>query len=292
MHDSGIPSARDLQNLPRFGSGPLRGWTAVMDAVPIPVFFFLTLVLGFTSVELGRWIGKRRPPDGGEPEAPVGAAVAATLGLLAFTLGLTFSMAASRFDARKQLVVADANAIGTTYLRTSLLPEPQASRFRQILRDYTDMRVDAALHAEDFQKALAGSEALQSQLWRETADYAAKNPNAVTALFVDAVNHMIDVHGLRLAAVRSRTPGAIWAFLFLTAAVGLLSIGYHAGLSGARRSVAATALVLAFSGIIMLIGDLDRPDRGFLVISQQPMIDLQASMHGASPAPAAPSETR
>ena len=73
---------------------------------------------------------------------------------------------------------------------------------------------------------------------------------------------MIDTHGLRLAAIRNRIPPAIWIFLFLTAGVGMLSIGYQAGLSGSRRSVAATALVVAFSGVIMLIADLDRPAAG------------------------------
>ncbi len=98
----------------------------------------------------------------------------------------------------------------------------------------------------------------------------------MTALFIASLNEMIDTHGLRLAAIRHRIQPGIWAFLFLTAGISMLSIGYQAGLSGSRRSVAAIALVVAFSGVIMLIADLDRPQRGFLRVNQQAMIDLQA----------------
>jgi hypothetical protein len=251
---------------------------SAMDQIPIPALFLVTLLLAFAAVELGRWFGGRRQHQQAEPEAPVGAAVAATLGLLAFILAFTFGMAASRFDARKQMVVQDANTIGTTYLRTSLIPDPPASKLRALLREYTDVRTDAGLHPEHFYAALARLEELQRVIWSEAAAAGTQHPNVMTGLFITSLNEMIDTHGLRLAAIRNRIPTAIWVFLFLTAGVGMLSIGYQAGLSGSRRSVAATALVLAFSGVIMLIADLDRPEKGFLRISQQPMIELQTSM--------------
>ena len=99
---------------------------------------------------------------------------------------------------------------------------------------------------------------------------------------------MIDMHGTRLAAVRNRIPMPVWIFVFLTAAVGMMSIGYQAGLSGSRRSLATLAMVVAFSGVIMLIADLDRPQHGFLRVSQQPMIDLQRSMQAEPTGPTAP----
>jgi hypothetical protein len=255
-----------------------------LDRIPILVLFLLTLLLGFVAVEAGRWFGGRRRHQQAEPEAPVGAAVGATLGLLAFILAFTFGMAASRFDVRKQMVVEDANAIGTTYLRVSFMPEPPASKLRLLLREYTDTRVDAGLHPERFPAALARSEELQRMIWSEASAAVTQHPNVLTALFMDALNNMIDTHGLRLAAIRNRIPLAIWFFLFVTAGVGMLSIGYHAGLSGSRRSVAATALVVAFSGVIMLIADLDRPEKGFLRINQQAMIDLQKSIQTELPA--------
>jgi hypothetical protein len=255
-----------------------------MDAIPIPLLFLLTLLLAFAAVELGRWFGMRRQPHQAEPEGPVSAAVGATLGLLAFILAFTFGMAASRFDTRRQMVVEDANVIGTTYLRTSLIPDPPASKLRSLLREYTDVRTDAGVHPEDFPAALARSEELQRMMWSEASAVGTQQPNPMTALFVASLNEMIDTHGLRLAAIRHRIQPAIWTFLFLTAGIGMLSIGYQAGLSGSRRSVAAIALVVAFSGVIMLIADLDRPERGFLRVNQQAMIDLQASMKADMPA--------
>src|SRR5262245_48712675 len=99
-----------------------------VDLLPIPVLFPLHILLALVAVEAGRWLGKRARSGGTEPEGPVSASVTATLGLLAFVLAFTFAMAASRFDTRRQMVIEDANAIGTLYLRTSLLAEPGASQ--------------------------------------------------------------------------------------------------------------------------------------------------------------------
>ncbi len=135
----------------------------------------MTLLLAFAAVELGRWFGRRRQHQQAEPEGPVGAAVGATLGLLAFILAFTFGMAASRFDARRQMVVEDANTIGTTYLRTSLMPDPPASKLRSMLREYTDIRTDAGIHAEHFPAALARSEELQRMMWSEASAAATQH---------------------------------------------------------------------------------------------------------------------
>lgn len=264
-----------------------------IDLLPIPALFFLTALLALASAEVGRWLGQRRKLAGAETEAPVGAAVGGVLALLAFTLAFTFSMAASRFDTRKQLVVDEANAIGTTYLRTSLLPQPAASKLRQLLREYQGVRLDAGLHPEHFAAALTRSGELHSAMWNEASAVAVQQPNLITTgLFIQALNQMIDLHGTRIAALRNRIPETIWVFLFVTASVGMMSIGYHAGINGSRRSVAALALVVAFSGVIMLIADLDRTQKGFLRISQQAMIELQQSMQagptGATASPAPP----
>lgn len=254
--------------------------TTIFDLVPIPALFPLAIVLALVAIEVGLWIGKRRQASGGEPEGPVGASVGATLGLLAFTLGFTFAMAADRFDTRKKMVVEDANAIGTTYLRASLLPEPPASEIRRLLREYVDLRLDAASHPGGAAAAIERSEQLQGEIWSATrALIARQQPDLGSSIpFIYALNEMIDVHSTRLASVRNRIPGTIWFFLFLTAALGMMSMGYQSGLAGSRRSVASVSLAVAFSGVIMLIADLDRPQEGFVRVSQQAMADLQRSM--------------
>ena len=258
----------------------------ILDALPITALFVITALLALGAVELGRWTGLRRKQSGAEAEGPVGASVGATLGLLAFVLAFTFGMAAQRFDLRRQMVVEDANAVGTTYLRTSLLPEPSASAMRQQLREYVDIRLDLAANPERIDQALARSEQLQNELWTRAAAIAIEQPTSTSIpLFIQALNEMIDVHSSRLAAVRSRIPTTIWAFMFVTTAVGMLAIGYQSGLSGTRRSAAMGALAVAFAAIIMLIADLDRSQEGFLRTNQQSLLDLQRSMRVHTTAP-------
>jgi hypothetical protein len=112
-----------------------------------------------------------------------------------------------------------------------------------------------------------------------------KNPNSiVVGLFVQSLNQMIDLHAARLqAGLRSRIPGAIWLGLFAVASLSLATMGYHAGLSGTRRSLAILAVAVTFSVVIELIADLDRPLEGVLRISQQALLDVQRSMNPPSP---------
>src|SRR5215203_1342243 len=129
--------------------------SSVLDSVPIPVLFPLTIVLALLAIEAGRWLGQRRRESGSEPESSIGASVGATLGLLAFVLAFTFGMAADRASTRRELVVEDANAIGTTYLRTFLLPDPPASEIREQLREYVTSRLEPAANPASLPRALA-----------------------------------------------------------------------------------------------------------------------------------------
>ncbi|HEY5807927.1 MAG TPA: hypothetical protein VIT67_08155, partial [Povalibacter sp.] len=192
-----------------------------MDQLPIPALFLVVVALCLAAVAAGSWLGRRVKARGAEPEGPVGASVGATLGLLAFMLAFTFSMAASRFDVRKQMVVADANAIGTTYLRASLLPDPTASQVRAYLREYVDIRLAAVTHGDAINTVIARSEQLQGEVWKRAIVTANAQPTLTTTpLFIQTLNEMIDVHGVRLAAIRNRIPAAIWVALFVTTAIG------------------------------------------------------------------------
>jgi len=239
----------------------------------------LTVLLTLASVEAGFWLGRWRLKGDHELDTTANAIVGTTLGLLAFTLAFTFSMAASRYDNRKQLVVEEANAIGTTYLRAMMLPAPQANEVRKLLRAYVDTRLEAALTPGQLSPAVVRSEQLHTQLWQEAVAVAsAQSDSVINGLFIASLNDVIDLHSKRLAGWRNSIPATIWVFLFLTAALGMASMGYHAGLSGSRRTMAVIFLTLAFSGALTLIADLDRPREGFLVVSQQAMLDLKASM--------------
>jgi hypothetical protein len=248
---------------------------ALVDGIPLWALSLLTVVLTLACFEVGYRFRRRRRPEG---EAALGTLVGAGMGLLAFFLAFTFGLAASRFDDRRQLVLAEANAIGTAYLRAGLVPEPQSSEIRKLLRDYTDIRIEAVLRKE-LGTALARSEELHSRLWTAATALARTDPHSIVAgLLIESLNEVIDLHQMRVtAALRSRIPPRIWDTLYALTVFAMLAMGYHAGQSG-ERSPAVALLALAFSAVILVIADLDRPQEGSLQVSQQPLIDTRESM--------------
>jgi hypothetical protein len=255
-----------------------------IDALPLWALFISILLVVLLSVEFGYRLGKyRRSRREEEKEAPLGTMVGATLGLLAFFLAFTFGLAATRFDTRRQLLLDEANAIGTTYLRAGMLPEG-GQQVRDLLREYVAARLEAVQPGK-LAEGIRRSEEVQQQVWMEAETVGQKNPNSiVVGLFIQSLNQMIDLHAARMqVTLRSRIPGAIWLGLFAVAALSLATMGYHAGLSGTRRSLAILAVAITFSVVIELIADLDRPQEGVLRVSQQALLDVQRSMSAPTP---------
>ncbi len=253
-----------------------------LDYIPLwallPAICAVTMLAVEGGYRLGQW---RHTRVAEEKETPVGAMIASILGLLAFLLAFTFGLAANRFDARRQAVLDEANAIGTTYLRARLLPEPHGTESARLLREYVDVRV-RAVQQQEVAEGIAQSEELQELLWREAVQ-ASRNKDGnpiMTSLFIQSLNEVIDSHARRMqVGLRSRVPLTIWAGLFALAVLGMVGMGYHAGLSATRRSPAMLGLAVAFTGVLYLIADLDRSIEGTITVSQQAMIDLQKSMH-------------
>ncbi len=256
-------------------SGPL-------DFMPLWLLFAGTLVLTLLSAGLGFWLGGRKRRHSEEAlKAPLGETVAAMLGLLALLLAFTFSLAASRFDARRGLVVEEANAIGTTWLRAGFLPEPERTDIRKLLGEYLEVRL-SAVQSRQISLEMARSEELQTRLWAETLELGRKEPGSImVGLFVNSLNEVIDLHAKRvMVGLRSRIQATIWAALYFVTLLAVGTMGYHAGLSGARRVFAILSPVLAFSVVLLLIADLDRPQAGLFKTSQQALADLRNLMKG------------
>jgi hypothetical protein len=255
-------------------------YTTLLDTLPLWGLFFVIVLLVLTAIEGGYRLGTYRlRRSNREKDAPVGAMVGATLGLLAFMLAFTFGMAASRFDTRKQLVLDEANAIGTTYLRTAMLPE-ERDDIRALLRSYVDARLEA-VRSDRVAEAILRSEEIQGQVWSAATRVGLQHPDSiVVGLFVQSLNELIDIHAKRVTAgLRNRIPGAIWLALLTIATLSLGAMGYHIGLVGTTRSLAIIVVAVSFSAVIALIADLDRPQEGTLTVSQQALIDLQQSMN-------------
>ena len=259
-----------------------------LDYLPLWVLFLAACALTGLALEIGYRVGTwRHARVAEEKESPVGAMVGSILGLLAFLLAFTFSMAASRFDERRHMVLEEANAIGTTYLRTRLLPEPHRTEAAKLLREYVDVRLPDFRQgdvAETVAQVIKRSDELHEQLWSHAVAAAEKKPTPITATFVNALNEMIDLHAKRLlVATRNRIPFIIWIMLIALAILGMASMGYQSGLVATRRSPAMVGMILAFAGVLFLIADLDRGHEGLLTVSQQSMIDLQKSMATGGP---------
>jgi hypothetical protein len=252
--------------------------TAPFDIIPLWGLFVAILLVVLLSAEGGYRVGRYRARQAHEQETPVGEMVGATLGLLAFILAFTFGLAATRFDTRRQLLVDEANAVGTTYLRAGMLPEHR-DEVRMLLRNYVDARLEA-IKPGKLATGLRQSEDIQNRLWALTVTIATKNPNSiVVGLFIQSLNEMIDLHAKRLAlGVRNRIPEAIWAALYGISILSFAAMGYHAGLTGTNRSLAIVAVAFTFTVVIALIADLDRPQEGVLKVSPQALIDLRQSM--------------
>lgn len=256
-----------------------------LDHIPLWALSLLTLAGVLLAAEVGFRLGRRRcRRQEHEKESLVGAAVAATLGLVAFMLAFTFSIAGVRFDARRQAILDEANAIGTTYLRAGMLPDDHCNRVRRLLCEYVDVRLEA-VRAGSLEKALNRSNELHRQLWVEAEAVAKKQPQSIqVGLFVQTLNQMIDMHTTRVVAgLYSRIPLLVWIILYGLTALAMFGVGFHAGLSSSAHSLALPILAIALGAVMFIVADLDRPGEGMLRVGQQVLIDVRATMEQPKP---------
>lgn len=254
----------------------------LIDSVPLWLNFVFTVALILLSIGGGvSYARLRKRRWGKDTEGAVSTGVGASLGLLAFILAFTFGLTASRFDARKTLLLDEVNSIETAFLRTGLLSEPHRSAFREYLRTYVDIRVELTKHPERAEEAIKRAEALQRQIWSQVtalAELELENPSLVS-LFVSSLNQMFDLQTRRVTVVLFyRVPAAMWVVLLSLTVFSMFGMGYLFGMSDRVNWPLVVVLALAFSVVILLIADLDRSGAGkpgIIEISSRPMTDLQ-----------------
>lgn len=205
------------------------------------------------------------------------------LGLLAFMLAFTFGIAASRYDARKELLLRDVNAIMTAWQRSELLPEPHRTESRALLDRYVDLRVEVAQDPSRIPAAVVEAESLQNGLWSHAVALAHADMNSdIGALYAEALNELITVQTTRTTvALQYRIPQPIWYLMIVLTVMCMGGVGYQFGLVGRSSILLNLFLAVAFSAVITLIAQLDRPTEGFLQVNQRPMLDLQRRMDQA-----------
>ncbi len=257
------------------------------EQIPLWLVYLASVAIVVLSIKGGLVLGRmRRKRVDAVQEGPIGAVVGATLGLLAFMLAFTFGLAAARRDAKRDLLLNEVNAIGTTYLRASLIPEPHQSEVRKLLKRYVDIRCEFKGTPAKLRDAIKESKQVQTQLWTHAAalaDANLKNPDIVS-LFVDSLNETIDLQTKRVTVALYHIPEAIWIVLIALSIVSMAIVGYHFALSGRASWLVIVGLALSFSMVIVLIADLDRVTSGWLSIDNQPMIELQSDLNTGQPA--------
>jgi hypothetical protein len=248
-------------------------------SLPIYLIFFIIALLSLVSFELGYRISKRVhfKKDSMETKT-IGQISTGLLGMLAFVLAFTFSMAASQYEKRKQMVLEEANAIGTAYLRADLIDEPYTNELKQLLREYVNTRLDA-IKKENIAKGMVNSIEIHRLLWTQVRTAAKAHPNTNTSLMVQSVNEVIDMHEKRITAgLRDKIPTSIWITLFAISAMAMLTIGIELGFGDSRKLIVIMPMMFAFAALTTLIVELNRPQEGILKVGQESMISLQKSI--------------
>jgi hypothetical protein len=243
---------------------------------------WLVFVLCVLTMALAVWIGallSRRRPVPAEAREDFGIVLAATLTLLGLVIGFSFSMALSRYDLRKNYEEAEANAIGTEYLRAELLPAADATRIRTLLARYLDQRIlfYSTRDEEELRRINGQTAILQTELWAAVRAPALAQPTPVAALAVAGMNDVLNSQGYTQAGWSNRIPAGAWSLMAAIAFCSNVLLGL-----GARDARAESLLLFVLPLVVaiafFLIADIDTPRRGIIRVVPQNLLTLSESL--------------
>jgi hypothetical protein len=244
----------------------------------------LVFVLSFFSLTLSAWIGssisKRWQKLTDDVRADFGVIEAATLTLLSLLIGFSFSMAVDRYNQRKNYEEAEANAIGTEYLRLGLLPAAEVPGGRALLLNYLDQRVLFYTSRDEPQirQINAHTAKLQDELWSAVQAAAIAQPTPVVALAVAGMNDVLNSQGYTQAAWWNRIPLSAWGLMVVIAIFCNVLIGYSAR-TPKTEHILILILPLIVSFAFFLIADIESPRGGLIRVHPQNLLSLSQSLH-------------
>jgi len=247
----------------------------------------MVLVLA-ASGEIGYRLGCRGQDSNESYRSLMTGTGGAMLGLLGLLLGFSLSMAVDRWDVRHDVVINEANAIGTVWLRAGLLDDPLRSDLRNALHQYTDVRIALGRsrgNPEAQLSARVNSESLHASIWSvvERASQPGRSNNADLSSMIDAANGLIDIHEVRLASIGNYLPAPLFLVLLT---VGAVAMGFLAWAFGAANQGGRTAIVLLgllIGVVLLLIMDVNRPQRGRIKIGFKSLERVMETMEAPSP---------
>jgi hypothetical protein len=248
------------------------GWWGAL--VALVACLVVSAELGF---QLGRRVARGRPERSGA--AQVSAVLGGLLGLLGLLLGFSFGIVESRYSARKALVLNEANAIGTSYLRAGLLPDERGLEIRSLLREYVTLRLSPTTPAA-LEQAISRSGRIHGDLWREAELAGKAQPESkVVGLFIESLNELIDLHTSRVSVgLHQRLPVAIFGVLLTVSLLSIFILGYASGLLSLREPVTMAAFILSIASVIVMIRELDTPGASMFRIDHWAMEDVERTI--------------
>ncbi len=252
-----------------------------MFDVPYMVFLVSFVVL-WSAAYLGDLAHKKFRVLKGDEREDFGEVLAASLTLLGLLIGFSFSMALARYDQRKGYEEAEANAIGTEYVRADLLPAPDAAKLRGLLKEYLDQRIlfYETRDKDPLSQINAQTANLQADLWSVAKNAANAQPTPVLALAVAGMNDVLNAQGYTQAGWWNRIPAAAWVLMGAVAVCCNWLLGFHARRAGALLFLFSPLLIsIAF----FLISDIDSPRGGIIRVLPRNLVSV--AQMWAPPAP-------
>lgn len=245
-----------------------------------PLFIFVAVfaTLWLASV-LGAWLHRRNRNAEHQQHEDLGVILGATLTLLALIIGFSVSMASTRYDQRKNLEEAEANAIGTEMLRADLLAPADAANVHTLLGAYLDQRMLFYTNQDDIRQAQIDqtTSRLQIDLWAAVRGPATAQPTPVTALVLSGMNDVINSQGYAQAAFWNRIPHAVWWLMASIALCSNVLFGFRSRDGKAARKL-SLVLPLVVSIAFLLIADIDAPRHGLIHVGPQNLENLAKSV--------------
>jgi hypothetical protein len=241
----------------------------------------LGLIVGVVAAhEIGFWLGSTTHSKDEPFDRQVGLVRTSTAALVAFLIGFAFSGAASRFIDRQDIIVKEANALGTAYLRADTIAEPQRSELKAAIKEYTADRVILLSREgrDQIEALLAKVSGLHERMWKSAIE-ATQGNAPLMAVVLPPINEVIDLHAMHLAMARRHLPVPIMAMLLGTAAIGVGMIGFGNGRVGRRFSVLDAVYGIALAAALWMTIDLDYPGIGLIRVSNLPVVETLAAMH-------------
>lgn len=258
------------------------------DQIPLIAVFIGAVLLQVLAIEIGFRIGNARFSKQNKPQmAQVRAIMGASLGLLAFMLAFSFSIAQQHFEERTRAYMMEVSAIDSAFRGADLI-QPQAREAAQdLLRDFARLRIETTevARSKDIEavvELIRESEEIHDLLWSiAESSMEGEGSGAHSSIFANAILAMIDAHDARLqGAFFNRISPIIWVTLLLIALLSMVVTGYQAGLTGSRSSLATWSLAITFAVVMALVTDLDRPNMTLFKMNQQLMVELENRMEG------------